>query len=123
LIYRLKARRALELLDTPQALYLARLSVESAYLAYFASEGFPYLGAKWLALIGHAHGATERCDRHPLLKEGLPLLFPSLQSDRAGMDEYLEACGGFLKAMQSLIEQKMLYRIAFRACPQIADVA
>jgi hypothetical protein len=122
LIYRLKAGRALELGDIPQALHLGRASVEAAYLAYFASEGMPYLGAKWLAQIGHARGAAARVERHPLLREGIQWLFPSYGSDGSAVAAYLRAVGEFLHAMRKLIEQKRLFRIAFRACPQIYPV-
>jgi hypothetical protein len=122
LIYRLKAARALELGDIPQALYLGRLSVEMAYLAYFASEKLPYLGAKWLAQIGHARGAAERVQRHPLLREGVPFLFPALEPDAGAAKHYLTAASAFLISMRKLIEQKTLYRIAFQACPQIGPL-
>jgi len=121
LIYRLKAGRALELDDVAQALYLGRLSVEAAYLAYFASEGMSYLGAKWLAQVGHARGASERVRQHPLLKEGISLLFPAYG---AGSEpaKYLQVAGEFLHAMRNLIERKTLFRIAFRTCPQIYPI-
>ena len=121
LIYKLKARRALELDDVPQALYLGRSSVEAAYLAYFASEGMSYLGAKWLAQIGHARGAPDRVRRYPLLKEGIPLLFPSY-GPGSDPETYLRATVQFLHEMRDLIEQKMLFRIAFSACPQIYPI-
>jgi len=120
LIYTLKARRALELSDLPQALHLGRLGVEMAYLAYFASEGFPYLGAKWLAQIGHARGAAERVSRHPLLKEAVPLLFPTYRSDPEEVACYLREVAQFQAAMKGLITRKTLYRIAFETCPQIS---
>jgi hypothetical protein len=122
LIYRLKAGRALELADVPQALHLGRLSVEAAYLAYFASEGMSYLGAKWLAQIGHARGANERVQRHPLLLEGVRLLFPSYGIDSFAAAEYLRSVAGFLHALRDLIEQKTLFRIAYRTCPQIYSI-
>jgi len=119
LAYRYKSLKALALADIPQALHLGRLSMESAYLAYFASEAFPYLGAKWLAQIGHARGARERTERHPLLKEGVPLLFPAFLTEASAVEAYLGSVTSFLTAMRSLIEQKTLFRIAYQACPQI----
>jgi len=119
LIYRLKAGRALELGDIPQALHLGRLSVEMACLAFFASEGLSYLGAKWLAQIGHARGGAERLARHPLLADAVTLLFPVYGPGAAGATSYLLAVTQFLDSMRSQIEQKTLFRIAFRACPQI----
>jgi hypothetical protein len=116
LMYRKKAIKAHELTDVSQALHLGRLSAEMAYLTYFASEGLPYLGAKWLAQLGHAHGAAERVQRNPLLQKGIPLLFPSHQSDPA---EHLQALSQFLTSMRGLIEQKTRFKIAFIACPQI----
>ena len=118
-IYGLKAPRALDLSDIPQALHLGRLSVEMAYLAYFASEGFPYLGAKWLAQLGHARGAAERVSQHPLLEEGIALLFPMYKPDPQDARPYLQAVADFLLSMQALIGRKTLFRIAFEACPQI----
>jgi len=63
LIHRRKALKALDFEDMVLALNLGRSSVELAYLAYFASEGLPYLGAKWPAQIGHAHAAQQRVER------------------------------------------------------------
>jgi hypothetical protein len=91
-----------------------------AYLAYFASEGLVYLGVKWLAQLGFARGAQERLVRHPLLKEGLHLLFPVFGSNEAETARYLLEVGEFLKAMRALIEEQILFRIAFKACVQIA---
>lgn len=122
LIHRRKALRALDLGDVHQALYLGRESVELAYLAYFASEGFPYLGTKWLAQIGHAFGAADRVRRHPLLAEQIQLLFPAFASSANDAARYLQEVGESLQAMRELIEQKPLYRIAFAACPQIYSI-
>ena len=116
-----KAAKALDLGDIPLALQLGRLSVEMSYLAYFSSEGLPFLGAKWLAQIGYAHGAAERVHRHPLLREGVPLLFPAWNVTAAEAGQYLENVGEFLISMRRLIEQRMLFKIAFKACPQIAS--
>jgi hypothetical protein len=116
-----KAAKALDLGDIPLALQLGRLSVEMSYLAYFSSEGLPFLGAKWLAQIGYAHGAAERVHRHPLLKQGVPLLFPAWNVTTVEAGQYLQNVGEFLICMRRLIEQKMLFKIAFKACPQIAS--
>lgn len=122
LIFRRKALKALDLEDKYLALHLGRLSVEMAYLAYFASEGFSYLGPKWLAQIGTAFGAPERLRRHPLLKQGIHLLFPSFDANVTEAVRYLERVSKLLSSMRSLIEQKRLFEIAFRACPQIAPI-
>jgi len=119
LIHRQKALRALELADIPQALHLGRCSVELGYLAYFASDGFSYLGTKWLAQLGSARDAAQRAGRHPLLAENLPLLFPTLSSGHGDAALYLTRVAEFLEHMRSLIEQKTLFRIAYAACPQI----
>jgi hypothetical protein len=116
-----KADKALALGDLPLALQLGRLSVEMAYLAYFSSEGLPFLGAKWLAQIGYAQGAEERNRRHPLLKQGVPLLFPLWNGSTEKAGQYLQDVNQFLISMRQLIEQKMLFKIAFKACPQIAS--
>jgi hypothetical protein len=114
-----KGRKALDFEDIPLALNLGRSCVEMAYLAYFASEGYSYLGPKWLAQIGHALSAAERVSRQPLLKENIPLLFPSFPSGSEETGQYLQAVTGFLSWMRSVIEQKPLFRIAFSASPQI----
>ncbi len=114
-----KATRALDRNDIPLALQHARIGVEATYLAYFASEGFPFLGTKWLAQLGHARGASERLERQPLLAEGVPLLFPQYPTTAADTAAYLQTVAGFLAAMRGLIEEKTLFRIAFSACPQI----
>jgi hypothetical protein len=114
-----KAFKALEFMDVPLALQLGRSSVEAAYLAYFASEGYSYLGVKWLAQIGHARGAADRLERHPLLAEGVPLLFPAYGRDVVESGKYLQTVAKFLGSLRGLIEQKTLFRIAFQACPQI----
>ena len=114
-----KAHRAVGCTDFTLALQLGRLAVELAYLAYFASEGMPYLGSKWLAQIGHARGAAERVRRHPLLQEGSRLLFPVYTSNSRETNGYLQAVAEFLTAMRNLMEQKTLFRIAFQACPQV----
>jgi hypothetical protein len=119
LLQRSKASRALEYQDIPLMLQHGRHSIEMAYLAYFASEGMPYLGSKWLAQLGHARGAAERLSRHPLLKEGIPLLFPSLTSSVAETTHYLGNVTEFLTAVRELIERQVLFKIAFKACPQI----
>lgn len=119
LINRRKAVKALDLGDIPLALQLARSSVEWAYLAYFASEGMAYLGSKWLAQIGHAHGAADRVRQYPLLEQGVPLLFPPYEPSPARASGYLQLVSEFLASMRALIEQKVLFRIAFQACPQI----
>jgi hypothetical protein len=130
LIHCRKGLKALDVDDLVLALQLGRSSVELAYLAYFASEGIPYLGAKWPAQIGGARAAPERLQRHPLLRESIPLLFPTYNPTTkdsavqnllaaASAAQYLRDVGDFLASMQALIEQKTLYRIAFKACPQI----
>jgi hypothetical protein len=116
LLHRRKAVKALDLGDPVLGMMLGRSSVELAYLAYFSSEGYPYLGPKWPALIGHARGASERVNRHPLLKQGIRLLFPC---DAASAAQYLRDVQEFHCSMKALIEQKLMFRIAFRACPQI----
>jgi len=121
LVHRRKAEQALDLNDTPLALHLARISVEAAYLAYFAREGMPFLGSKWPAQISRAREAAERCARHPLLTQGRRLLFPTFTSSTAEAAVYLREVRVFIAAMQSLIEEKVLFRIAFRACAQIAS--
>jgi hypothetical protein len=121
-IFRRKADKVLDLGDIPLALHLGRASVENAYVAYFASEGYSYLGQKWLAQIGHAYGAAERVSRHPLLKRSLHLLFPRYESSREEAAQYLRAVSDFLHSMRELIEEKTLFRIAFHACPQIHDI-
>lgn len=117
-----KAGKVLDLQDVPLALHLGRSSVEMAYLAYFASEGYSYLGAKWLAQLGRARGAAARVSRHPLLEQSLGLLFPRYASTVEETRQYLQEVSVFLRSMRELIEQKTLFRIAFHACPQIHDV-
>jgi hypothetical protein len=116
-----KGSKALDLLDVNLALHLARASVEAGYLAYYASEGLSYLGAKWPAQIGLAHGAEARLQRHPLLRDGIPLLFPAFPSHPKAAAEYLHTVADFLASLRSLIERKILFRIAFMACPQITS--
>jgi hypothetical protein len=122
LSFREKGLKAIELGDVPLALDLGRSSVERAYLAYFASEGFSYLGAKWLAQIGHARGTPERLARHPLLGDGVRLLFPAYPCTAPDAASYLRETSTFLTSMRSLIEQKTLFRVAFRACPLIHTI-
>jgi hypothetical protein len=119
LLYRRKALGALKAADLLLACHMARLSVEMAYVAWFASEGLSYLGPRWLAQLGIARGAAARIQRNPLLKEGFPLLFPPLPEMPLQATNYLQEVAKFLKSMQALIEQKTVFRIAFRACPQI----
>ncbi len=121
LIQRRKAGKALELQDIPLAMQHGRNAIEEAYLAYFASEGLAYLGTKWLAQIGHARGARERLARHPLLAQGVPLLFPQFGWTATQTARYLQEVTDCLQALQALIEQKLLFRIAFKACPQITS--
>lgn len=120
LTHQRKAVKALELHDVPLALHLGRGCAEMAYLAYFASEGLVYLGVKWLAQLGFARGARERLLRHPVLQEKLHLLFPTFGSTEDEAQRYLQEVGEFLTAIRSLIEEQILFRIAFRACVQIA---
>ena len=115
-----KAAKALELHDVPLALHLGRACAEMAYLAYFASEGMVYLGAKWLAQLGFARSAQERLARHPLLKEKLHLLFPVFGSTEEAATRYLREVGELLNSIRGLIEEQILFRIAFKACVQIA---
>lgn len=120
LTHQRKAAKALELHDMALALQLGRASAEMAYLAYFASEGLVYLGVKWLAQLGFARGAEERLVRHPLLKQGLHLLFPVLGSTEREAAGYLRDVAGFLSSIRGLIEEQIAFRIAFKACVQIA---
>ena len=117
-----KGRKAVDFADIPLALHFGRSSVEMAYVAYFAAEGFSYLGAKWLAQIGYARGASERLSRHPLLKEGVRLLFPSFPATVSETECYFQEVGEFVTSIRKLIEQKTLFRIAFSACPQVVPV-
>lgn len=119
LIWRRKAAKALEFSDIPLALHLARSSVEMAYLAYFASVGLSYLGPNWLAQLGYARGSEERVSRHPLLKKGIPLLFPSCNLTHGEAGRYLKEISEYLALLRDLIGQNPLFRIAFDACPQI----
>jgi hypothetical protein len=123
LILRRKALKARDLSDILLSFHLARLSVEKAYLSYFASEGYSYLGPKWVAQISQARDAAERVERHPLLKQSVHLLFPSCGSLENEATQYLQEVSGFLTAMRRLIEQKTLFRIAFNACPQIFHIS
>lgn len=120
LTHQRKAAKALELHDVTLALQLGRASAEMAYLAYFASEGFVYLGVKWLAQLGFARGAQERLGRHPLLQDNLHLLFPTFGSSEGEAKPYLRKVGEFLNSMRGLIEEQILFRIAFKTCAQIA---
>lgn len=119
---RRKAINAMELSDIPLVLHLGRLSVEAGYLAYFASEGFSYLGARWLAHLGYGRGARERLIRQPLLQQGIPLLFPQHASSLEEAGHYLQMTSDFLRSMRRLIETKTLFRIAFLTCPQINPI-
>ena len=120
LTHQRKAAKALELHDVQLALHLGRASAEMAYLAYFASEGLVYLGVKWLAQLGFARDAQERIVRHPLLKQNLHLLFPIFASSEADATRYLQEVAELLGAMRRLIEEQILFRIAFKTCVQIA---
>lgn len=120
LTHQRKAAKALELHDVLLALHLGRASVEMAYLAYFASEGILHLGVKWLAQLGFARGAQARLIRHPLLKQSLHLLFPVFGSTKTEATQYLREVGEFSTSIRSLIEEQILFRIAFKACVQIA---
>ena len=120
LTHQRKAAKALELHDVTLALQLGRACAEMAYLSYFASEGLVYLGVKWLAQLGFAREAQERLVRHPLLGQNLNLLFPVFGANEAQATRYLQEVGEFLRAMRALIEKQILFRIAFRACVQIA---
>lgn len=120
LTHQRKAAQALEFGDIALALHLGRASVEMAYLAYFASEGHVYLGVKWLAQLGFARGAHDRLIRYPLLKENLRLLFPVFEATDTEAKHYLREVGEFLKSIRNLIEQQLAFRIAFKACAQIA---
>ena len=119
LTHQRKAAKALELHDTHLALQLGRAAVEMAYLAYFASEGLVYLGAKWLAQLGFARGARERIARHPLLRQGIHFLFPEFNSSDADAGRYLQEVDQFAKSIRTVIEQQVIFRIAFKACAQI----
>jgi hypothetical protein len=120
LTHQRKAAKALELHDVTLALQLGRACAEMAYLAYFASEGLVYLGVKWLAQLGFARGAQERLARHPLLKENLHLLFPIFGSTQDEAMRYLRDVAEFLNSIRGLIEEQIIFRIAFKACVQIA---
>ena len=122
LIHHRKASNALARGYVPLVLELARTGVEAAYLAYLASEGLNGLGSKWLAQLGIARDATERLTHHPVLAQGIPLLFPHVGLSMEDTAHYLERVRSFIASIRALIEQKLLYRIAFKACPQI-DVA
>jgi len=119
LTHQRKAAKALERHDMPLTLHLGRSAVEMAYLAYFASEGLVFLGVKWLAQLGFARGAEERLARHPLLRQGLPLLFPRFESTEAEAGRYLREVAELVTALRQLIEQQALFRIAFKVCAQI----
>jgi hypothetical protein len=117
-----KARRAAASGDIPLALHHWRLSIEAAYLAYFASEELTYLGTKWLAQLGQARSAAQRVGKYPLLATGIPLLFPSYPMDPTQTEQYLHASAQFIRSIRELIERKTLFRIAFNACAQIHPV-
>jgi hypothetical protein len=119
LTHQRKAAKALELHDIHLALQLGHAAVEMAYFAYFSSEGLVYLGAKWLAQLGFARGAQERVARHPLVKEGVRLLFPVFDSTENEAAEYLRKVGELVTSIRSLIEQQVIFRIAFKTCAQI----
>lgn len=120
LTHQRKAAKALELHDLTLALQLGRASAEMAYLAYFASEGLVYLGVKWLAQLGFARGARERLARHPVLQQNLHLLFPVFGTTEQDTARYLQEVADFLTAIRHLIEGRILFRIAFKTCVQIA---
>ena len=119
LTHQRKAAKALELHDVHLALQLGRAAAEMAYLAYFASDGLVYLGAKWLAQLGFARGARERVTRHPLLQHGVRFLFPEFDSTETDTARYLQEIKEFVIAIRGLIEQQVIFRIAFETCAQI----
>jgi hypothetical protein len=80
------------------------------------------LGAKWLAQIGRARGAAARVRRHPLLAQGVQLLFPAFTPEAEAATVYLQAVSDFLTSMRNLIEQKLMFRIAFKTCPLIQPI-
>ena len=118
-LYRRKAAKALELGDVTLTSYLGRSSVEHAYLAYLASEGFAFVGPKWVAQIGRPTGALGKVMGPSLLGQSLPLLFPAYGASVSSSRQYLQDVSDFLLAMEALITKKTLFRIAFTACPQL----
>lgn len=105
--------------DFTLALQLGRLAVELSYLAYFASEGMPYLGSKWLAQIGHARRAVERLSRAPPSLGRYTFAISYVHSGTSWSASTFASRRGILTAMRHLIEEKTLFRIAFHACPQV----
>ena len=118
------ARSALA--DSPMlALHLGRSCAERAILAFFAAQGFAYVGAKWMRAFEPAH-APGRLGRIagalPGGRAALRILFPDC-ADPAGAVAYLEDVGSFMADIRREIESEAAFKIAIALCPQLRNTA
>lgn len=105
--------------DSPMlAVHLGRSSVERAILAWFASCGFSYVGAKWLRAFGEGKSGPLVAAGLPRSREAFALLFPG-DASLHGAAAYLETVDGFLRTTRQEIERKLPYKIAIALCPQL----
>ena len=107
---------------TPLALHLGRSAAERGVLAYFASRGIAYIGAKWLRAFEPAQAAGRvgvLAGDFPGGREALRILFPSFP-DAAS---YVERVAAFVADLRRDIETLPACRIAIALCPQLRTAA
>jgi hypothetical protein len=113
-----KARKAASLQDFPVASYLARLSAECGFYAYFSSKGYCSLGTKWLkfAEVFDFGGSTQVKQS---FNDYVRLIFPKLFQADDDIERHFEDVVSFINFVRKTIESDIRYKIAFAVCPQI----
>lgn len=113
-----KSRKAASMQDIPVSLYLARISAECVFWAYFASRGFCALGTKWLKFVT-VFDFNGDADAKQLFSDSIPLVFPQFHMDAAERERHFETIVRFQRSGRATIEKDIRYKIAFAVCPQI----
>jgi hypothetical protein len=118
-----KAKAAL-LDDLAMALYLGKACVQGCCCAYFAGNGYPYLGNRWLRLLNPSKSPASRSIASklgPLARRGVELVFPTLAQSRDAAGEYLKQVTEFAYDIKRMMEKDTAIRAALRLSPQVYD--
>lgn len=104
------------------AQHLARGAVEHGVLAWFGSQGFGYVGSKWLRALEPARAATPLGKAAASLpgRTVLPeLLFPSSAADKATAAAYVNASDSYVGKLRKEMESDRRFAVAFALSPQL----
>ena len=107
------------------SVYLARASLEWAFMSVLSALGCAYPGEKWLLILERnvAGDLDERRIPSELYRTGVDLLFPKRMNDTHDVECYLKNVGGWINQVRRWVELDPTNKLANAFCKQIYDLA